>query len=175
MHFLKDAAEEQDYAPNILPPTADDAKDAETVVPLYRAPEADDMGFLFNCWLRTLRVPNKHVPADKYFPPLKSIIARIAQQAHVLVACDQADPEYILAYAVADPVEPPAEEIRVHFAYTKRSFRRMGLQKELMKRLGYAPGMQISASFWTYYLAEICREQRQPIALNPYFWVNWLK
>ena len=151
-------------------------RDIETVTPLYRAPDPSDHGFIFNSLMLSLRKAYTYIPEDKFFPPVRRLVARVAETAHVLVACDKDLPSFILAYCIAEPVALNDTDFTVHYAYTKPMFRRKGLQWELMRRLGHTRGVTLNVTLPTYRTKMMIRDRKpnRMITIDPFFFAKWV-
>lgn len=100
----------------------------------------NDLNFIYSTWLNSYRHASrlgssmrKSVFFKEYYGVLDDILAR----AKVLVACLPEEPTVILAFFVYEHRNHPELSI-IHYAFTKESFRSLGIQRSLVKeaRLG---------------------------------------
>lgn len=70
------------------------------------------------------------MPTSDYFAHYRKLIADLLYKSITVVACDPQDPEFIYGYAVIRPIE----DLKIiHYAYTKKPFRRFGVLKQILK------------------------------------------
>ena len=97
-----------------------------------RMMKVTDRNFILSTWLRGLRFgcdPFYKIPSELYYTKYQKVIELLLANVHTdtVIACLKDDPDVILAYAViGDHGE------RLHWAYTKKSWRGLGIQKKLI-------------------------------------------
>lgn len=120
-------------------------------VPLqYRLIEATDLAFVINSWLLSYRkqMGFKGVERERYFEGQLALINYLAQYAKVLVACDAKQPMYIVGWGCAHVDKEGA--FGLHYVYVKEDYRRHGIAKGIVNRLGYRDGRPIMTSHWNH-------------------------
>ena len=137
----------------------------------YRDFDPGDTNFIFHTWLKSYRKRVHTCPDRLYFPYQQALIARLCQRSRCTVACNKTDPSFILGYAIAQPFRNAAdlkEPLVVHFAFTKLSYRRLGILRALLIQLGWVPGRPIHVSHWTFACREIEEAGKFVLINNPY-------
>lgn len=92
---------------------------------LRRASE-DDIGFIFNSWLKSYRnsLFAKTISNTIYFSEHHKIIEKLAKTSEIIIACNPDDPNQIYGYACAEKIDGI---FTLHYIYVKQPFRRLGL------------------------------------------------
>lgn len=100
-------------------------------VHIRTATEAD-IGFIFNSWLKSYKNSafSKYIANPVYFDLHHKVIESILKRSKVLIAAQPSDPTRIFGYVCVEEVSGTHV---VHYAYTKESFRKMGLLKLLIE------------------------------------------
>ena len=90
----------------------------------------EDLNFIFNSWLSSFKGSKfiHNVPAPFYFQGQHKVIERILRQAKTLLLVDANHSENIYAYIVYEHIEGI---FCVHYAYTKHTYRGLGLFHKL--------------------------------------------
>ncbi len=96
-----------------------------------RPAAAGDRNFIVRGWVSEMRraAYARYVPADVYWPSQHELIARLLDDANVIVACDPDDAHHLYGCTVWS--EPPLGPV-MHWLYVKGDFRRMGLAGSLL-------------------------------------------
>jgi hypothetical protein len=96
-----------------------------------RDAEENDVNFIFNSWLNSFR--NGYLPHQVdntiYFAEQHKIIERLLRSAHVKIAINELEPDNILGYICYETIE---NIFTLHYAYTKHTFRKMGVFSQLV-------------------------------------------
>lgn len=97
---------------------------------LVRKAKAMDIPFLTNSWLESFREGHmvSCIPNRVYYAHHHSVIEQVMSKATVLVVCPETDPDIILAWMCFEKTDVG---LVIHYAYTKRSFRRQGFCKRI--------------------------------------------
>jgi hypothetical protein len=95
-----------------------------------------DVPFIFNSWLNSFRKGSftRFVDNKIYFTEQHKLIERLLKRCEVKMACDPNDPSSICGYMVYERVEGI---LCVHYAYTKQTFRGMGICRQLLKNIDH--------------------------------------
>lgn len=102
----------------------------------FRQAGEQDVSFLFNSWMTSFRqAPSlQRVAQPFYFNGQHKLIERILAQSQVLLVVDKDTPHNIYSYIVYEKVEGV---LVLHYAYTKQTFRKLGLFKKLLAEAGH--------------------------------------
>ncbi len=97
--------------------------------------EAGDRAFVLNSWLKSNRdgFMVRRIPNTVYYDRHHSLVGHLLATANTLVICDPDSPSVVYGYVCFDITA--GNEFVLHYAYTKQSFRRMGLMRALLKDL----------------------------------------
>lgn len=103
-----------------------------------RAANNNDRPFIQSRWfhqvrngaLNQLKVKTKLLPQTVRF--INDEIEHLVQKSYTLVAVDPTDPTFILGYQTFQIINGV---LIVHFAYTKKPFRGMGIQKRILSEI----------------------------------------
>lgn len=125
-----------------------------------------DIPFIFSTWLRSYRDNSffaKRIKNSIFFDGHHKVIEHLLQKPglQVLVAHAGSDANTIFGYLVTEP----AAKV-VHFAYVKKSFRRLGIAKALLDHFG-ADLNECQFTHWTFDLDSIL-PKFPLITYNPY-------
>lgn len=105
-----------------------------------REGNAKDAAFLFATWLKCFQKSYFAMKIDRnvFFRHHHSVIERILARkgCQVLIATPEGDSLTILGYLV---IERDEQGTAIHFAYTKRPFRRLGVMRKLIAAAGIVP------------------------------------
>jgi hypothetical protein len=139
-----------------------EAKNLELPVLIRPATEAD-VAFIFNSWLKSYRNTMQAVLNPVYFEFQHKAIENLLKKCQVQVACSSTNNTELYAYLVYEQIEG----INVlHYAYTKHTYRRLGLQKKLAVELKLQNG-----GFYTHATPtgkKIIAEKGYKFVYNPY-------
>lgn len=102
-----------------------------------RPSERSDTALIYRCWLKSYQAKNLDQPKRTFHKLHHPIVKRLVEGAITLVACDQDSPDDVYAWLCAQRTD---RFLIIHYAYTKASFRRFGLQKALLGGFQYAKG-----------------------------------
>src|SRR5271165_681887 len=89
----------------------------------------EDLPFIFSTWLKSFRYSSsfaKEIDNETYYKFHQQVIERILSRSpSIYIACDQLHPDTVFGYIV---YEGPV----LHFAYVKKSFRKLGIARALL-------------------------------------------
>jgi len=96
-----------------------------------RPANEEDIPFIFSAWLKSFRTSlfARNLTNSVYFTEHHKVIEKIVKNAHVIVACNDADPSQIYGWICAQEVDGI---FCLHYIYVKHPFRKMGLAKMLI-------------------------------------------
>lgn len=101
----------------------------------------DDWALVLNSWKKSAR-DSSTLPGHVYYTEIHARIERLRDRgARWVVACNPLDNDQVYAWAVA---EPPV----VHYAYTKKPFRRQGIARRLVREL-IGDAVPVPVTSWT--------------------------
>ena len=107
----------------------------------FREPNASDVPFLFDSWLRSWRKSPWAgcIPNNLFFPLTRSSIEQlVGRGAKFTIACLAADPEKILGWCCH---ELSGEDAVVHYGYCKDCYLGLGILEALVAQIpGNKPG-----------------------------------
>lgn len=95
---------------------------------LIRKATKEELPFIYSTWLKSYKHSSQfaaRIRNDIYYDYHQQIVKRLVNRSEVLVACESTDGP-IFGYLV---YETPN---LIHFAYVKKSFRHLGIFKELL-------------------------------------------
>ena len=97
--------------------------------------ESGDRAFVLNSWLKSNRdsFMVRRIPNTIYYEKHHSLVEHLLATANTLVICDPDSPNVVYGYVCFDITG--ADELVLHYAYIKQSFRRMGLMRALLDDL----------------------------------------
>ncbi len=103
-----------------------------------RAATQDDVGFIFNSWLKSYRQApaTQGIPSQIFFSEHHKLVERLLTSSNVIVACDPEDPSQLFGYICASKVEGI---LAIHYVYIKHTFRGLGIGKMLLNALEHDP------------------------------------
>lgn len=95
---------------------------------------AEDRNFILSTWLKSFRKTrdNKRMINDVYYPNQTETIERTLDKAQTLTISNPQDNSHIYGYIV---FESTPKALILHYAYTKRTYRRFGLFKNALKSI----------------------------------------
>lgn len=98
----------------------------------YREMWPGDVSFVFHSWLNSHAKWQRleHEAKARYFTQQHAVLEVLLRRSRVLVACDPAAPAEVWGYLVFE--ETPRACV-VHWLYTKRLFRGLGLARRLVE------------------------------------------
>ena len=113
----------------------------------FRAATQEDVGFIFNSWLKSFRNSNyaRYISNTIYFTEHHKLIEKLITENKVIVACNQEDPNQLFGYICAGNVEG---FFICHYIYVKHTYRNMGLGKELLNQFNHDPA---TAGLYTHH------------------------
>lgn len=95
-----------------------------------------DEGFVYSTWLKALYSGSLETlkGREDFFHLYHAVLETIIESptVSIRVVCLNADPDVILSYSVTEPC-PDSDESLLHWIYTRRTWRRMGLAASLLK------------------------------------------
>lgn len=131
-----------------------------------REAEDGDVHFILNSWMKSYEkakcgdresraaeagsyeVATRAMSSRRYFRGQQALISALAARRRLLVACDAETPEYIVGWACGTLKDDPSELV-VDYVYVKHGYRHSGVARELIRGLGWQPGLGIVATHWT--------------------------
>lgn len=129
---------------------------------LIRPATEADISFIFNSWLKSYRGQCKAVTNAVYYKFQHERIEALLKKCNVQVACNTTDHTQIYSYLVSEVVE----DVQIlHFAYTKHSFRQMGLLGKLFAASSINPA---SGGFYTHKTDFSSKALKPAWIYNPY-------
>ena len=92
---------------------------------------AEDVGFIFNSWLKSYRSSDvvKPIMNEVFFAEQHRLIEHLITQHKVIIACNADNPDQVYGFICAGATEGI---FTVHYIYVKQAFRRMGIAKMLL-------------------------------------------
>jgi hypothetical protein len=108
---------------------------------IVRAANMSDYPFIKSRWFHQLRLAASfHLPKDsknvRLLPTTVKVINleidELLNKSYTLVAVDPADPTFIFGYTTFQLIKGV---LIVHFAFTKKPFRAMGIQKKIVESI----------------------------------------
>ena len=148
--------------------------DAQEIAPVTVRPgTSQDEAFILATWLRSFRHGSmfaRRLTNDVFFSNHHPIVTDILARAEIQMAVLEDDPGVIIGYLVT---ERQKDTWVLHFAYTKKDFRRMRVLSQLLEE-SHLPadldGVEVShATFdWLEFMAPKFPGSRS----NPYRWSN---
>lgn len=97
-----------------------------------------DLPFIYSTWLKGLYYGWPHCPSKgllgltpypTYRGAYRSVLQGILARNRATVACLTDSPDVVVAYSIVSP-----DETTVHFVYTKRAWRKLGVARSLVPR-----------------------------------------
>lgn len=85
--------------------------------------------FIYDSWLKSFQDRSRTNPT--YFVNQRAMIDKLMAKSYVLFSVDKTDSTHLYGYIVYE-IDVPARTIIVHWLYTKRTFRRMGIGMSLV-------------------------------------------
>lgn len=103
-----------------------------------RPANADDVGFIFNSWLKSFRnsALASNMPNEVYFSEHHKVIERILKFYDVIVACNPEDVSQIYGFICGGYTD---NILTIHYAYVKHTFRKMGIMREMLNSFEHNP------------------------------------
>lgn len=129
-----------------------------------------DVPFIFNSWLKSFRNGSFPKGTDNsiYFTEQHKLIERLLKTCSVKIAADPKDPQNIFGYIVFEQIDG----IWVfHYAYTKHSFRALGVARELARSLDHDFNTAAICSHHTFLAERICPKYN--LIYHPYILINY--
>lgn len=110
-----------------------------------RPPEAGDLPFIFNSFLKSYRDSSavSGIPNSIYYKEMHAIVERMLTRSNVVIVCDPGEPGIVFGYGVAEVVK---DDLILHWLYVKHSFRNFGLAKEIERELLKLPHTAVKYS-----------------------------
>lgn len=100
---------------------------------LFRGATADDLSYVISSWLKSYRNGSaraREVPGPVYFDQHHRVASALLGRSTISVVSHRDQADAILAYLVS---ERAGRVLVVHYAYSKRPFRRLGLASALLR------------------------------------------
>ena len=97
-----------------------------------RTGQAEDVAFIMNSWLKAHRESDecRYIDYALYYKHLRPLVVNILTRSSVFVAANPDDLGQIYGYVVVEYTE---HDTILHYAYTKYTFRRFGVCKQLLE------------------------------------------
>lgn len=102
-----------------------------------RQPNQDDLGFIYNSWLKSFRQTVPSIDKPIYFIEQRKIIDKIFDRSKIYISCNPEHLDQIFGYVIFD--ESPRKFTIVHYVYVKHPYRRLGIGDELMNLIDKKP------------------------------------
>lgn len=140
-------------------------------IAIRQASNPDDLAFFFSASLRAnylLSSTNRLIPPEIYYPAHKRVLQRVMDRvnAKLLIACDDAEPDVIYGFVLAEPVHGI-----LHFTYVKKALRKFGVMTQLLDAAELSLD-RAEFSHWTFDLAAVLAprkdSRRRYHRYNPY-------
>lgn len=93
---------------------------------VFRPAGEDDHAYVIQTWLESYRDEQPEMRTRDYMDWMRSRLT-----GRVLLACHESQPVNIVGWIAADSPEPPMG--RIHYAYVRRRYRRMGIARRLFE------------------------------------------
>jgi len=94
----------------------------------------EDINFIYNSFLKSLKHAFSSVPSEIYFNHLKLVLLKILERATVLVVHLKEDPNKILGYLIYERIKGIYV---LHYVYVKHVYRNLKIASGLIKSSGY--------------------------------------
>ena len=128
-----------------------------------RPMEQSDRAFVASTWLRDLRERSPYyrkIHPQDYNAIQTLTIDSLLDRCRTLIACDIKNPNVIYGFMTYGPMG------LIHYTYTKKAFRRLGIYSSL-KTLTGIEGIP-TFTYMTSCLEDVCRQSGQDYRFNPY-------
>lgn len=131
-----------------------------------RRAQPADLPFIMRSWLESYGRGSPHtvlIPKLEFFPGHREIIDELLARdgCQLLVACDNEDHQVLLGFICTELTDI------CHYAYVKKTFRRLGIAGMLAAVAGLVN--PIKASHWSYDAARVSSSSKiYKIIFNPY-------
>lgn len=135
-----------------------------TIVKL-RAPNKADLNFILNSWLKSYRNSGFAAPMINpvYYKNHEPLLKDLLSSNLITVACNPLDEGQIYGYVVFNYL--PGDILVLHYIYTKHSFRRFGIAKQIMASIRKSDDAILYTHHTKY--AELLKN-KLPIIFDPY-------
>lgn len=144
--------------------------DKQTLPTKLRLADKEDVGFIFNSWLKSYRnsLFAKPISNTVFFAEHHKVIEKLAKTSQILVACNKEDPAQIYGYACAERVDGV---FVLHYIYVKQHFRRFGIGKLLLNSFDH--NFEEEAAVYTHHtkIAEKLAA-KYSLVYHPYLLIN---
>lgn len=139
---------------------------------VIRDADESDISFIFNSWLKSFRNGSlcRHVDNTVYFTEHHKLIERLLKTCKVRIATSQDDAANILGYMVHEKVDGI---FVLHYAYTKHTFRCLGVMKQLI----LDSGQDLNTAGVHTHMTEIFNRLalKYNLIYHPYILINYNK
>lgn len=119
----------------------------------------EDLNFIFDTFRESLRTDSslgRSCKASVFKKEFAKVIDYILETSEVLIACMSSDENVILGYLIYE--EPQI----IHYAFTKRAFRKMGIQAALLTKARLKPDKgEVQCSFKTRMVRDLFESKPQ--------------
>jgi len=124
---------------------------------VLRAITAAEMDMLYHSWLNSYRktsLKTREAPDDVFEREQRKLIARMLKRPTVVVACavDPEDDTNVYGWLAG---ELRSYELVVHYAFTKKSFRRFGVMNSLLSAFRNGSSKPLYYTHWTHHSDKI--------------------
>ena len=117
----------------------------------FRPLESGDFNFILNSWMQSYRECRPLMSNPRYYISQQRLISGLSRTTMILVACDKANPGFIIGYACGRKLcGPDGPQLLLHYVYVKDNYRRSGLMRKMLEQLGWEAGMHTLVSHWRY-------------------------
>lgn len=139
--------------------------DTKNTVLLFRPASQEDVGFIFNSWLKSYEKQSK-VSSPIYYQFHHYLIESLLKKSTVTMAVNPSDPSQIYAYLVHENVESIPI---LHYTYTKHTYRKMGILTKLLAH----NNLNLASGGFITHRTEICNKlPYKNLIYNPYLSYN---
>lgn len=123
------------------------ASASEKLPVLLREHTPDDLGFIVDAWMKNYQKSGEveDLTPDLYCPAQRAQINRFLRAGGAVLAVNVADPTQLFGF-VAFERDETARVAVVHYVYVKKTFRGLGLGKQLVERAVQG----VDARFYTH-------------------------
>lgn len=113
------------------------SKNLEGLPIAFREIENQDISFVFNSWMTSYRQSKNLVSVAQpfYFNGQHKLIEKILSKAKGLLLVDKDNPSQIYSYLVYEFIDGI---FVMHYAYTKQTFRKLGLLRRMLEKAGFS-------------------------------------
>jgi ribosomal protein S18 acetylase RimI-like enzyme len=137
-----------------------------------RPANQEDVGFIFNSWLRSYKPSffSRLIDNRVYFENHHKLLENLAKTSTFTIACDKDDPSQIYGYICYEKIQGISA---IHYIYVKHSFRKLGIAKLLLKESGHTSSSAGCCTHITRAVEKSCIKYN--LIYHPYLLINSLE